>query len=62
MIEEAQVIFHKADEPDFIADLLNADVLAGEDGAEVDLPFAEADTAALGDGDGAVVERVVKLT
>ena len=47
MIEEAQVVFHKTDEPDFIADLFDADVLAGEDGTEVDLSAADADGAAL---------------
>ena len=43
-----------------LVDLLDADVLTGEDGAEVDLAAAEADAAAVGDGDGAVVERVVR--
>ena len=61
MIEEAQVVFHKADQPDFIANLLDADVLAGEDGAEIDLAAADADATALGDGNGAIVERVLKL-
>ena len=61
MIEEAQVVLHKADQPDFIANLLDADVLAGEDGAETDLAAAEADATALGDGDGAIVERILKL-
>jgi hypothetical protein len=40
---------HKADQPDFIADLLDADVLAGEQGAEIDLSASEADTATLCD-------------
>jgi hypothetical protein len=29
---------HEADEPDLISDLLNADVLSGEDRTEIDLP------------------------
>ena len=61
MIEEAQVVLHKGDEPDFIAHLLDADVLAGEDGAEIDLAVSDADAATLGNGDGAVVKRVLKL-
>jgi len=61
VIEESQVVLHKANEPDFIAHLLDAHVLTGEDGAEVDLPFAEADTATVGDGNGAIMERVVEL-
>ena len=52
---------HKADEPDFIAHLLDTDILASEDGAEMDLSAPEADAATLGDGDGSVVERAVKL-
>ena len=61
MIEEAQVVLHKGDEPDFIAHLLDTDILAGEEGAEMDLSAPEADAAALSDGNGSVVERVVKL-
>ena len=36
---------HEGHEPDALVGLLDADVLAGEDGAEVDLAFAKADTA-----------------
>ena len=60
MVEEPQVVVHQAHQPDFIADLLDADVPAGEDRAQVDLAPAEADAAALSDGEGAVVERVVE--
>lgn len=59
MIEEAQVVVHEADQPDLVGDLFDADVLTGEHLAEVDLVPAEADTAAAGDGDGAIVEGVV---
>ena len=52
---------HKADQPDFIADLLDTDILTGEDSAEIDLSAPEADAATLGDGNDSVVERVVKL-
>jgi hypothetical protein len=55
VIEETQVVFHKADEPDFIAYLLDADVSAGEDGAEIYLAAADADAATLGDGDGTML-------
>ena len=61
MVEEAQIIVHKADQPDLIRDLLDADFLASEDGAEVDFLPPEADPAALGDGDGPVVERVLEV-
>ncbi len=36
MIEESQVVVHEGDEPDFIAHLLDTDVLPGEDLTEVD--------------------------
>ena len=61
MIEVSEVVLHERDEPDFVVDLLDADVLTGKDGAEVDLEPVEADTSAAGDGDGSVVERVVEL-
>jgi len=35
--------------------------LPGEDGAEIDLVPTETDTAAMGDHDGSVVERVVDV-
>ena len=60
MIEEPQVVIHKADQPDFIANFLDPDILTGEDGAEIDLAAAEADAAAVGDGDGSVVEWVLE--
>jgi hypothetical protein len=45
VIEEAQVVVHEADEPDLVGHLLDADVLAGEHGAEMDLLPPEADPA-----------------
>jgi len=50
VIEEAQIVLHKADEPHLLADLLDADVLSGEHGAEVDLAFSDADTPTVGRG------------
>ena len=61
MVEIAQVVVHKADQPDVVADLLDADVLPGEDAAEIDLLPVEADAAAARDGDGFVVERIVEF-
>jgi hypothetical protein len=61
LIEEAQVVLHKAHQPHPVADLLDADVLAGKDGAEVDLALADADAAAMGDGNGAIVEGVLQV-
>ena len=56
-----QIVLHKADEPDPVFDFLDADRLAGERGAEIDLFAVEAEAAAAGDIDGAVVEGIVRL-
>jgi len=50
---------HKADKPDLVSDLPDADILAGEYRAEVDLAVSDADTATLGDPDGPVVEGII---
>jgi hypothetical protein len=44
-----------------VVDLFDADGLAGEDLAEIDLPAVEADAATAGDGDGLVVEGIVEV-
>ena len=51
MVEVGQIIIHEANEPNEVADLFDADALAGEDGAEIDFLAIEADSAACGDGD-----------
>ena len=61
MIEVAEIVAHEADEPNLVADLLDADALTGEDGAEIDLLPIEADASACGHGDGSVVERVIEV-
>ncbi len=61
MVEVAEIIVHKADEPNVLADLLDANALAGEDGAEIDLLAIEADAPACGHGDGSVVEGVIQV-
>ena len=44
-----------------LVNLFDADLLAGEDLAEIDLLPVEADAAAAGDDDGLVVEGIVEL-
>nr|WP_292176033.1 hypothetical protein [Mesorhizobium sp.] len=44
-----------------VLDLFDADGLAGEDLAEVDLFAIVADAPAGGDGDGLVVERIIEV-
>ena len=61
MIEVSEIVVHEADEPDFIGDLLDADLLAGEDGAQVDFPAFVTDPAATGDSGGEVMDRIVEI-
>ena len=62
MIKEPQVVVHKADQPDLLRDFLDADILSGEDLAQIDLTPLEADASARCDGDGAIVEGVFQIT
>ena len=48
----------EADEPDAVVDFLDAEPLAGEHGRDVDFLAMQADAAAGGDEDVAVVERI----
>jgi hypothetical protein len=48
-------------EPNALVVLFDSDLLASEDLAEVDFLFVGADSAACGDGDGLIVERVVEV-
>jgi hypothetical protein len=52
---------HEADQPDVIGDFADADVLTSEHATEIDLAPAKAQAAALGHGDGHIVERVMQL-
>ncbi len=61
MIKEPQIVVHEADQPDFLGDLFDADVLSGEHLAEVDLTLSDADAATCGNGDGAIMEGVFQV-
>lgn len=61
MIEVSEIVVQERDEPDYVVGLLDADVLPGEEGGELDLEPIEAGASAAGDSDGSVVERVVEL-
>jgi hypothetical protein len=52
---------HKADEPDFVGNLFDADILTGKNLAQVDLTPSDANPSAGGDGDGAIVKRVLQV-
>ena len=51
---------HEADEPNVVAHLFDADVLAGEHDAHVDLLAVVTDATAAGDGGGPIVEWIVQ--
>ena len=55
VVEESQIVVHESDEPDALVDLLDAHVLAGEHGAEIDLAPAKANAPAVGDRHRTVV-------
>ena len=61
MIKVSEIVLHEADEPYFVRDLLYADLLAGEDCAQVDFPSLVTDAAATGDSGGEVMQRIVEL-
>ena len=48
VVEEPEVVVHEADQPDFFADLLDADLLTCEHRTEVDFARVEADSTAHG--------------
>jgi hypothetical protein len=49
---------HEADEPDVVSDFAHADVLSCKDLTQVDLSPSEAQTTALRDDDGEIVEGI----
>lgn len=60
-VDVSKIIVEEGDEPGVVVDLLDADLLTGEDGAEVHLVPLVADAATGGDDDGFVMERIVEL-
>ena len=52
---------NEADEPDAVGDLLDADQLAGEHGAQVDFAALVADTASVRDQVGSVIKRILEI-
>jgi len=57
-VDVSEIVAHEADDPDAVVDFLNADALAGEHGGYVDFLAMQADAAAGGDQDFAIVEWV----
>ncbi len=61
MIEEPQVVMHEGDEPDALADLFDADGLAGQGFAEADLFSIDTELSAARNRDGFIVEGILRL-
>src|SRR3984893_9167979 len=60
-IDVAQIVIHKADQPNTFFDLLDTNSLPREDRAEINFFAVETDTSAVGDVNGAVVKRIIKF-
>jgi hypothetical protein len=61
VIKEPQVVVHKTNQPDLLRDFLDADILSGEDLTEIYLTPPDADTPALRDGDGAIMQGIFEF-
>ena len=57
-IDIDQIVMHKADQPNAVVDLLDAEGLAGQDGRDVDLLAAQAEAPARRDENFSVMEGV----
>ena len=57
----AEIIIHKADEPDAVIDFFDADGLTGQAGAEIDFLAIKAQAAAVGNNDCFVMKWVVGI-
>jgi hypothetical protein len=62
VIEEAQIVLHEADEPDLVADFLDANVPTGEGRSEINLASADARVPALSHRDSAIMEGIFEVT
>jgi hypothetical protein len=60
-IDVAEIVLHKADQPNTFFDFLDTDSLTSKDRAEVDFLAVETNAPAAGDVDNLVVERVVQF-
>ena len=57
-IDVAEIVIHKADQPNTFFDLLDPNRLPREDGAEINFLAVETNTPAVGDVNGAVMKRI----
>ena len=60
-VKIAQIVLHKADEPNTVGDLLNTQKLAGKHGADVDFTTFVADTTAVRDQRCSVMKRIFEI-
>jgi hypothetical protein len=57
-VEISEIIVHEADEPNAVVDFLDAELLAGEHGGDVDSLAMQAEPTASGDDDAPIVVPV----
>jgi hypothetical protein len=60
-VEVSKIIVHEAGEPNAVVDFLDAQFLASEHGRDVDPLAMQAEPAASGDNNLAIVERIDQL-
>jgi hypothetical protein len=57
-VEISQIIVHEACEPNAVVDFLDAELLAGQDGRDIDPLAMQAESSAGGDDDVAIMEGI----
>ena len=60
-VEVSEIVMHEADEPNAVVDFLDAELLAGQHGRDVDFLAMQAEPSAGRDENVAVMERVGQL-
>src|SRR5215813_8156657 len=60
-VEISEIVMHEADEPDPLVDFLDAELLAGQHGRDVDLLAVQAQATAGGDDNVAIVEGIAEF-
>ena len=61
VVKEFQIVVQEANQPDVFVDLGDAQLLAGEDGGEVDFALSDADSPTACGLHGLVMERIPRF-
>jgi hypothetical protein len=60
-IDETEIVVHEVDDPDSVVDLLDTELLTGEDAGDVDAFSVHADTSAGSDQEFSIVQGIAEL-